>query len=60
MIVIVPAGENDGLFLLSTQESNFVYKTGPQETRASLICTLWESEQLSVSTELLIEFSVGM
>lgn len=40
MIAIVPAGQNDGLFLSCTQESNFVYKTGPQKTQASLICTL--------------------
>lgn len=56
MIVIVPAGQNDGLFLSSTQESNFVYKTGPQKTQASWICTLWKSEQFSVSIELLIDF----
>lgn len=60
MIVIVPAGQNDGLFSLSTQESNLVYKTGPQKTPASLICTLYKSEQCSVSIELLIGSSVGM
>lgn len=60
MIAIVPAGQNDGLFLSCTQESNFVYKTGPQKTQASLICTLWKSEQFSIRIEILIEFSIGI